>query len=64
MRKFIVINTSDYNGDGEYYVTEINLKNYERFGLEEYGDKLREMKVGDLFEYDWPSGGVYVMRVV
>lgn len=64
MKKFIIINTSEYNNDGYYYVTEFTLKTALDCGLDEEEKKrCGEMEVGDMFASGF-FRGAYIMRVV
>ena len=63
MKKFIVINTAEYNGDNTYAVTEFSADNYEDIGIDE--NEMREydkMSVGEISQTDYV--GCVVMRVV
>jgi len=67
-RRFLVINTTDYNGDNTYTVQETDLAGTVELGFDGTDEQslIKKMNVGDVLGHDnefAPYIGVYVMRV-
>jgi hypothetical protein len=71
IRKFAVINTTEYNGDGNYAIQVVDFDGLEGLGVNDMetvtrvSDKtemfVSELAVGDIAETDFK--GAYVMRI-
>lgn len=71
IRKFAVINTTEYNGDGNYAIQVVDFDGLEGLGVNDketvtrVSDKtemfVSELAVGDIAETDYK--GAYVMRI-
>lgn len=71
IRKFAVINTTEYNGDGNYAIQVVDFDGLEGLGVNDketvtrVSDKtemlVSELAVGDIAETDFK--GAYVMRI-
>lgn len=71
IRKFAVINTTEYNGDGNYAIQVVDFDGLEGLGVNDkekvtrVSDKnemfVSELAVGDIAETDYR--GAYVMRI-
>ena len=71
IRKFAVINTTEYNGDGNYAIQVVDFDGLEGLGVNDketvtrVSDKtemfVSELAVGDIAETDYK--GAYMMRI-
>ena len=71
IRRFAVINTTEYNGDGNYAIQVVDFDGLEGLGVNDketvtrVSDKtemfVSELAVGDIAETDYK--GAYVMRI-
>lgn len=61
-RRFLLINTTEYNGDHEYGARDISMSELPDYGVDDELDlkNANELKVGGIFRLDI---GVYLMRV-
>ena len=61
-RRFLLINTTDYNGDHEYGARDVSMADLPDYGVDDELDlkNANELKVGGIFRLDI---GVYLMRV-
>ncbi len=67
-RRFLVINTPEYNGDNKYTVQEADLAGTMKLGFTGTVEQglIEDLKVGDVLGHNnefAPYTGVYVMRV-
>lgn len=61
VRRFLLINTVEYNGDGRYIVSDVAFDGLEEYGVDdEEKCEADRMRVGDIQRFDI---GFYVMRV-
>ena len=65
-RRFLVINTVEYNADGKYTVQDTDFDGLKGLGFEEEEvNKIDQLGIGDMLgaDEDFSEFGVYVMRI-